>query len=46
MAWIATGARQAQQAVFTVSGLAAGTHTISVVNQGPGSVSIDAIVAQ
>ena len=41
-----TGGRQAQQAVFTMSGLAAGTHTISVVDQGPGPVAVDAIVAQ
>jgi alpha-L-fucosidase len=42
----ATGARQAQQAVFTMSGLTAGSHTISVVDQGPGPVAVDAIVAQ
>jgi hypothetical protein len=41
-----TGARQPQQAVFTLSGLAAGNHTISIVNQGPGPVAVDAIVAQ
>ncbi|HVZ86511.1 MAG TPA: alpha-L-fucosidase [Polyangia bacterium] len=40
------GARQAQQAVFTMSGLVAGDHTISIVNQGPGPVAIDAIVVQ
>ena len=41
-----TGARQPQQAVFTMSGLAAGNHTISIVNQGPGPVAVDAIVAR
>ena len=39
-----TGTRQPQQAVFTASGLAAGSHTISIVNRGPGSVAVDAIV--
>ncbi len=39
-----TGARQPQQAVFTATGLAAGSHTIGVANRGPGAVSIDAIV--
>jgi alpha-L-fucosidase 2 len=41
-----TGARQPQQAVFTMSGLPAGNHTISIVNQGPGPVAVDAIVAR
>ena len=41
-----TGARQAQQMVGQAVGLAAGTHTISIVNRGPGSVAIDAIVVQ
>ena len=40
----ATGARQPQQAVFAVTGLSAGTHSISIVNRGPGSVAVDAIV--
>jgi hypothetical protein len=39
-----TGARQPQQAVFAVTGLPAGSHTISIVNRGPGSVAVDAIV--
>ena len=39
-----TGARQPQQAVSSVTGLSAGTHTISIVNRGPGSVAVDAIV--
>jgi hypothetical protein len=41
-----TGARQAQQAVSTVTGLASGNHTISIVNRGPGTVAVDAIVAR
>ena len=41
-----TGARQAQQAVLAVTGLSAGNHTISIVNRGPGSVAVDAIVVQ
>jgi alpha-L-fucosidase len=39
-----TGARQPQQAVATVTGLTAGNHTISIVNNGPGPVAVDAIV--
>ena len=39
-----TGARQPQQAVFTATGLSAGSHGISIVNRGPGSVAVDAIV--
>ncbi len=42
----ATGARQPQQAVATVTGLAAGNHTLSLVNRGPGTVAVDAIVVQ
>jgi len=42
----ATGARQAQQAVSTVTGLAAGSHTVAIVNRGPGAVAVDAIVVQ
>ena len=41
-----TGARQAQQAVSTVTGLASGNHTISIINRGPGTVAVDAIVVQ
>jgi len=41
-----TGTRQPQQLVSTVTGLTAGKHTISIVNRGPGSVAVDAIVAQ
>jgi hypothetical protein len=39
-----TGARQPQQAVSSVTGLSVGTHTISIINRGPGSVAVDAIV--
>ena len=39
-----TGARQPQQAVSSLTGLTAGNHTISIVNRGPGSVAVDAIV--
>ncbi len=41
-----TGARQAQQLVSEVTGLAAGNHSISIVNRGPGPVAVDAIVAR
>jgi hypothetical protein len=41
-----TGARQAQQAVSSVTGLASGNHTISIINRGPGTVAVDAIVVQ
>ena len=41
-----TGARQAQQMVAQVTGLAAGKHTISIINRGPGPVAVDAIVPQ
>ncbi|HVT09182.1 MAG TPA: alpha-L-fucosidase, partial [Polyangia bacterium] len=41
-----TGARQPQQAVSTVTGLAAGNHTLSIINRGPGTVAVDAIVVQ
>jgi hypothetical protein len=41
-----TGARQPQQAVSTVTGLAAGNHTLSVINRGPGTVAVDAIAVQ
>jgi hypothetical protein len=39
-----TGARQPQQLVLDVTGLAAGTHALSIVNRGPGAVAVDAIV--
>jgi hypothetical protein len=42
----ATGARQPQQAVFATTGLSAGSHTVSIVNRGPGSVAVDAIVVK
>ena len=37
-----TGTRQAQQVVSEVNGLAAGKHTIRIVNRGPGPVAVDA----
>jgi alpha-L-fucosidase len=39
-----TGARQPQQAVFAMTGLTASSHTLSIVNRGPGAVAVDAIV--
>ena len=41
-----TGARQPQQMVAQVTGLASGKHAISIINHGPGPVAVDAIVAQ
>lgn len=41
----ATGARQAQQMVAQVTGLASGPHTIAIVDRGPGPVAVDALVA-
>ncbi|HBF34646.1 TPA: hypothetical protein DDW35_08775 [Candidatus Sumerlaeota bacterium] len=41
-----TGARQAQQVVGEVTGLTPGKHTIQIVNHGPGSVAVDAIVVR
>jgi hypothetical protein len=42
----ASGSRQPQQLVSTVTGLTAGQHTISIVNRGPGPVAVDAIAAK
>jgi alpha-L-fucosidase len=42
----ASGGRQPQQLVSTVTGLSAGQHTISIINRGPGPVSVDAIAAK
>jgi alpha-L-fucosidase len=42
----ASGTRQPQQLVSTVTGLTAGQHTISIINRGPGPVAVDAIVAK
>lgn len=39
-----TGARQAQQLVSQITGLAAGVHTIDIVDLGPRQVAVDAIV--
>jgi hypothetical protein len=38
-----TGARQAQQTVCDVADLAAGRHTIALINHGPGPVALDAL---
>lgn len=38
-----TGARQVQQKVCEVTGLAHGKHTINIINLGSGSVAIDAL---
>ncbi len=40
-----TGKRLAQQVVFEITGLKPYKHTISIINCGPGSVAIDAIIA-
>jgi len=40
-----TGTRQPQQLVAQVTGLTAGAHTIGIINRGPGTVAIDALVA-
>jgi alpha-L-fucosidase len=42
----ATGARQAQQQVYEVSGLTPGNHTLHIVNRGPGPVAVDAIIVR
>jgi hypothetical protein len=42
----ATGVRQAQQTVYEVAGLAAGKHTITITNRGPGPVAVDALVVR
>jgi len=39
-----TGTRQPQQAVFAATGLTTGSHTVSIINRGPGSVAVDAVV--
>jgi len=41
-----TGARQAQQVVYKVSGLNMGKHSISITNRGTGKVSVDALIIQ
>jgi hypothetical protein len=35
-----------QQAVCEVSGLTAGSHTIAMVNRGPGPVAVDGLVVR
>ena len=41
-----TGARQAQQVVCEVNGLAAGKHAINIVNRGSGPVAVDALIVR
>ena len=41
-----TGARQAQQTVYELTGLASGKHTIAIVNRGPGPVAVDALIVR
>jgi len=41
-----TGGRQAQRAVYEVSGLNSGKHTIAIINRGPGPVAVDALVVR
>jgi alpha-L-fucosidase len=38
------GPRQAQQTVWEITGLAAGRHTLAIVNRGPGPVALDALI--
>ncbi|HLH56448.1 MAG TPA: alpha-L-fucosidase [Verrucomicrobiae bacterium] len=41
-----TGARQPQQVVCELTGLAPGKHAINIVNRGPGPVAVDALFAR
>lgn len=41
-----TGAREAQQIVCKVTGLAAERHSIAIVNKGPGPVAVDALIVR
>ena len=41
-----SGARQPQQVVCEVAGLSLGKHAISIVNRGPGSVAVDALIVR
>jgi alpha-L-fucosidase len=41
-----TGARQTQQVVCEVTGLAPGNHSVSIVNRGPGPVAVDALIVR
>jgi alpha-L-fucosidase len=41
-----SGARQAQQVVYKISGLNAGQHSISIVNRGNGKVAVDALTVK
>ncbi|MEI6862576.1 MAG: alpha-L-fucosidase, partial [Verrucomicrobiota bacterium] len=40
------GARQPEQTVCEISGLAPGKHAIAIVNRGPGPVAVDALVVR
>jgi alpha-L-fucosidase len=39
-----TGARQAQQTVFEITGLTPGKHAMAIINRGPGPVAVDALM--
>ena len=41
-----TGTHQAQQVVCEVRGLTSDKHTISIINQGPGPVAVDALIVR
>jgi alpha-L-fucosidase len=41
-----SGARQAQQVVYKISGLNAGQHSISIINRGNGKVAVDALTVK
>jgi hypothetical protein len=41
-----SGARQPQQLVAELTGLAPGKHGITIVNRGPGPVAVDAIAVR
>ena len=40
------GARQPQQVVCEITGLASGKHIVKIVNRGPGPVAVDALVVR
>jgi alpha-L-fucosidase len=41
-----TGARQAQQTVSEITGLASGKHTVAIINRGSGPVAVDALIVR
>jgi alpha-L-fucosidase len=41
-----TGPRRSQQTVCEATGLAAGKHTVNIINRGPGPVAMDALVVR